>query len=148
MAAQTQTVISGVDGNLSWAALRSGSVPQGKFQSWNLGIYQVINNITGFDSAGYMEFLGGCKGASWSAVLHHKYNGAAANPLGTTTAAEILPMGGGTATFTVAPAPAACTIAWTAIIQAHGISQDVTGDSVSAISGPCSGTPTLAWDEA
>lgn len=144
MAVQTQTVLTGSDGNLSFAALRSGSLPQGKFQSFNIGLYQVINNITGFDSGGYMEFLGGCKGASWSAVLHHKYNAATANPLGSTTALEILPPGGSTATFTLAPG---CTIGWATIAQAHGISQDVTGDSVSAVSGPCTGTPTLAWDE-
>lgn len=147
MAAQTQTVISGVDGSLSFAALRSGLVPVGKIQSWNLGLYQVINNITGFDSGGFMEFLGGCKGASWSAVMHHKYNAGGGSPFAATTptvAADILPMGGMTSTFTVATA---CTIGWVTIIQAHGVSVDVTGDSVSALSGPCSGTPTLAWDE-
>lgn len=152
MAVQTQTVISGVDGNLSFAAIRTGKTPSGKFQSWNLGVFQVINNITGFDSAGHMEYLGGCKGASWSAVMHHTFNNydptdltRGDNPFGTTTAIDILPMGGATGTFTVA---ANCTIAWDCIIQAHGISQDVNGDSVSALSGPCTGTPTLAWDEA
>lgn len=152
-AVQTQTVISGVDGSLSFAALRSGVVPGGKFQSWNLGLFQVINNITGFDSGGFMEYLGGCKGASWSAVMHHKFNAGATSPFGANAtvgnsdpanAINILPMGGATATFTVA---SGCTITYVAIIQAHGVSQDVNGDSVSALSGPCTGAPTLAWDE-
>jgi hypothetical protein len=144
MAAQTQTVISGSDGNLAFVALNSGNVPQGKFQSWSLALYQVINNITGFDSSGFMEFLGGCKGAGWSATLHHKFNAATSSPFGGTTAADIMPKSGATATFTVATG---CTIGWGAIIQNHNIVQDVTGDSVSSMSGPCSGTPTLAWDE-
>jgi hypothetical protein len=144
MAVQTQTVVSGVDGNLAFVALNSGPVPQGKFQSYTLGIGQVINNISGFDSGGWQEFLGGIKGADWSAVLSHKYNAATSNPLGSSTAVDVLPMSGATATFTVATG---CTLTMKAIIQRHGIVQDVNGASVSALSGPCSGPPTIVWDE-
>jgi hypothetical protein len=144
MALQTQTVISGVDGNIAFAALNGGALPQGKFQSYTLGVGQVINNITGFDSVGWQEFLGGCKGADWSAVMSHKFNASTTNPFGTTTVAEVLPYSGATTTFTIATG---CTFLIKAIIQRHGIVQDVNGASVSALSGPCSGAPTIAWDE-
>jgi hypothetical protein len=150
MAAQTQTIISGVDGDLSFVAIGGGQIPNGKFQSYTFGVGQVINNISGFDGAGWQEFIGGIKGADWSAVMSHRYNGTPNCPFGlgsaiTASEREMLPMSGATATFTVA---AGCTIAIAAIIQRHGIVQDVNGASVSALSGPCSGPPTIIWDEA
>jgi hypothetical protein len=144
MAVQTQTVVSGVDGALAFAALNSGPIPQGKFQSYSLGVGQVINNISGFDSGGWQEFLGGIKGSDWSAVMSNKFNGANANPFGSSTAVDILPYSGATATFTIA---AGCTWLQKAIIARHGIVQDVNGASVSALNGPCSGAPTIVWDE-
>jgi hypothetical protein len=151
--AQTRTVATGTDGNLSFAALNSGYVPQGKFSYWTLGIFQVLNDITGFDSAGYKEYIGGVKGASWGATMSNKFGAATTNPFGGTSVSDILGKDGATATFTVATAAlitglTACNIVWHVIVQSHTLGQDVNGASVSSLSGVCSGAPTtIAWDE-
>jgi hypothetical protein len=150
---QTRTVATGTDGNLSFAALNSGYVPQGKISYWTLGIFQVLNDITGFDSGGYKEYIGGVKGASWGATMSNKMAAATTNPFGGSTVSDILGKDGATATFTVATASlitglTACNIVWHVIVQSHTLGQDVNGASVSSLSGVCSGAPTtIAWDE-
>ena len=66
--AQTsRTVLTGSDGNVSFASLGLGTVPQGRFSSFNLNLNQVINNVTKFAATGdvWQEFVGGAKSATW-----------------------------------------------------------------------------------
>jgi hypothetical protein len=142
-----QTVASGVDGNITFAT-RTGETttfPQGKFNYWTLVVGQVVNNITGFDSSGWQEYLGGVKFARFGATFHNKFNAATTNPFGSTTPASVLPKMGCNIIFQVA---ATCTYTTEAIVESYTLGQDVNGDSVTSVGGPCTGAPTLAWDEA
>ena len=153
--AQTRTIATGSDGNVAFAALNSGYVPQGRFSSWNLNVFQVINNVTKFSSTGavWQEFIGGAHGATWGATASHEIGAATSNPFGGTVTDNVLAHGGATATFTCASASiftglTACNIVWPVIVQTHSIGSDATGGLYSSLGGVCNGAPTaIAWDE-
>jgi hypothetical protein len=126
------TIASGVDGSFT-----APTGHNGKFDTWSLNVRQVVNDITGFDSGGFEENIGGLKGADFTATSHFKYDAANTSPgLPTKT--------GGTATCQVA---ANCTYSATVIVSATPASSNVRGAAGFALAGRTSGTITLAWDE-
>lgn len=151
----TRTIATGSDGNLSFAALGSGTVPQGRFSSWNLNLGQVINNVTQFSATGsvWQEFVGGAHSATWGATASQNFTVATSNPFGTSTVIDVMPHGGATATFTVATTGTitgltSCNVVWPVIVQSHGLGVDATGGTYASLGGVCTGAPTtIAWDE-
>src|SRR4051812_36467520 len=105
-------IATGTDGSFT-----SPTGHNGKFDTWSLNVRQVVNDITGFDSSGYEENIGGLKGADFTATAHFKFD--------TTTTTPGLPTkAGGTATFQVATG---CTLAATVIVSAMPMSSNVRG---------------------
>jgi hypothetical protein len=126
------TIASGVDGAV---AFLSSHVL--KFDTWTGRYGQRVNNITGFDSGGYEENLGGLKFGEGSATGHFKY--------GTTTTAPgsaSFSKTGGTATFTVATG---CTISHSTIVSDLNISSDVNGAARGSFNWRATGTITETW---
>jgi hypothetical protein len=152
----TRTILTGSDGNVSFAALGGGYVPQGRFSSFNLNLNQVINNVTKFAATGdvWQEFVGGAKSATWGTTSSMYFATAASNPFGTSTVIDVLPSGGATATFTFITAgtitgATACNVVWPVICQGIGTGVDATGGAYTTYGGVCTGAPTtIAWDEA
>ncbi len=126
------TVASGVDGSFTTVTGHAA-----KFDTWKLTGGQRLINITGFDSAGFEENIGGLKYGRWEATGFARYGTAA-----TSTGIQNMSKVGGTATFQVATG---CTESATCIVENVEIMQDVNGASRLKFSGVTSGTITEVW---
>ena len=123
---------SGVDGSVTFVNTHNA-----KFDTWTMRAGQRMNNITGFDSGGFEENLGGLKFGEGSATGHNQYGVANTAP-GMASFSKT----GGNATFQVATN---CTLASTIIVSDGTISVDVNGASRIAFNYRTSGTITEAW---
>jgi hypothetical protein len=126
------TIASGVDGSVTFVTGHAA-----KFDSWTMRAGQRLNNITGFDSGGFEENLGGLKFGEGSCTGHLKYGVASSAP-GMATFAKA----GGAATFQVATG---CTLAATIIVSDGTISSDVNGAARVAYNYRTAGTITETW---
>ncbi len=130
------TVASGVDGSVTFV---TGHVA--KFDSWAARYGQRMNNITGFDSGGYEENLGGLFFGEGSATGHMKYGTTATTGVLSTTAPGLSKVGG-TATFQIATG---CTISHSTIVSDVNVSSDVNGAARVSFNWRSSSTVTQTW---
>jgi predicted secreted protein len=129
------TPATGTDGSVTFITNHDA-----KFASWTLNISQALVDVTGYDSSGYFQAVGGLKSGSWTVAATLKYDAASHNP-----GATEINKNGGAMVLTVATG---CTYSFTGIIISVGLSSDVGAGARVVYSGVTSGTITEAWDEA
>jgi hypothetical protein len=122
--------------------LGSVTLPSGhaaKVDRWSGSFGMALIDITGFDSLGFREALGGLRSGAGSLTGHAKFDDTATSP-GTIAAARA----GGTLVLQVA---AGCTVTGTALLSNISHDVDVNGESRVTMDFAYTGTITVAWDE-
>jgi hypothetical protein len=128
------TPATGTDGSVTFITGHNA-----KFASWTLNISQALVDVTGYDSSGYFQAVGGLKSGSWTVAATLKYDAATHTP-----GATAMTKNGGAMTLQVA---SGCTYAFTGIIISAGLSSDVGAGARIVYSGVTSGAITETWDE-
>lgn len=97
-------------------------------------------DITGFDSAGWMEFLGTIKSLRGSASGRMKYGATSTSP-----GFDALSKTGGSMTLTMATG---CTFTFTALVSDIEVVEDAHGEAAITFNFKSTGAVTVAWAEA
>jgi hypothetical protein len=124
-------------GYLGNCALPTGHVA--KLDRWSGSFGMALIDITGFDSSGFREALGGLRSGAGSATGHAKFDAASTTP-GTIAASR----SGGAATLTAATG---CTITGTMLVSNVSHDVDVNGESRVTFDWAFTSTITVTWDE-